>query len=230
MAGEAWSADELAEFAQSLRSLAPRSTLDRDRLIFLAGRASAVRSDPLQRVENAQTVRRPREGGHYQRRWLWPAATVVSTVCAIVLGAMLASRHPSPIDERENRLADERPRPAGTAEGPDVARVTPDVERVAPTPANNSSPPLPHVRETGGPEHFRKLSAAPSNYLSLRDLVLSEGIDAWKSDRPDARAGSEMPSEPRPVLRAGDRPGRGDPMPSMETILDSHRSSRGATL
>ena len=59
---------ELTALADSLRALAPQARLDRDALMFRAGAAAAPRP------------------------WLWPAATLVSSAAALVLGLVLVLR------------------------------------------------------------------------------------------------------------------------------------------
>lgn len=64
-------APDLTALADELRRLAPREpALDRDATLFRAGRASAP------------------------RRWLWPAATAISSLTAAVLGAVLYFQPP----------------------------------------------------------------------------------------------------------------------------------------
>ena len=63
---------DLQNLENALRQLAPAGQLQRDQLMFQAGRAST-----------------PRRG------WLWPAATAAMTVVTLTLGAALALRPPA---------------------------------------------------------------------------------------------------------------------------------------
>jgi hypothetical protein len=70
--------DELAAVEAALRSLTPAaSAVSRDRLMFLAGRASVKAASP----------HRPRQ----VRAWLWPCATAVSLLLAAVFGVLWAA-------------------------------------------------------------------------------------------------------------------------------------------
>jgi len=66
---------ELAAFERQLAGLAPiEPRVDRDRLMFAAGRASAIGV----RVETRMPA-----------RWIWPIATALSTAAALLLATML---------------------------------------------------------------------------------------------------------------------------------------------
>jgi hypothetical protein len=80
---------ELTALEQALRGLAPHpGGLDRDTLLFRAGQASVP------------------------RRWIWPAATAVSTAAGLVLGVLLAVRPPPPVVERIIHVPVPAPAPA----------------------------------------------------------------------------------------------------------------------
>jgi hypothetical protein len=99
----------LGALAEALRGLAPRAGgLDRDRLMFRAGRASAPRS------------------------WAWPLATAASTAAAVALGVLLWARpEPAPrVVERVVHLPAERPQPAG----PEAPGTAPESEASPPLP------------------------------------------------------------------------------------------------
>ena len=85
----------------ALASLDPApSAVDRDRLMFLAGAASARRG---------------------RARWLWPSTAAAAAVAAAVLGAMLAVRPAAP---PERQIAEIKPHAAPRATfavGPSVA-------------------------------------------------------------------------------------------------------------
>jgi hypothetical protein len=75
--------DELAAVEAALGSVGPGpSRLDRDRVMFLAGRASLAE---------------PSEGPTYRsRRWAWPAAFSAMTAVAATLLTILVAREPQP--------------------------------------------------------------------------------------------------------------------------------------
>lgn len=81
----------LESFAASLAALSPRASLDRDRLMYLAGQAS------VGRVLVDQASRRP-------RRWAWPVAFSTMTAVAACLLVLLASRPEPKVIERIVRV------------------------------------------------------------------------------------------------------------------------------
>lgn len=86
---------ELMAVEAALASLSPApSGVDRDRLMFLAGTASAGRS---------------------RAHWTWPAATAATTLLAVWLGAMLAVRPAAPLG---GPIAGDQPGPAGETSSP----------------------------------------------------------------------------------------------------------------
>ena len=77
--------DELTPFEAALAGLAPRvEGFDRERLIFLAGRAAALRDYGRGRLDRQQTTVR--------RHWAWPAAFSAMTAVSAALLAMLCIR------------------------------------------------------------------------------------------------------------------------------------------
>jgi len=80
--------DEVAAVEAALGSLRPAtSALDRDRAMYLAGRAAAAAGQPTPGP-------RPRPF-----TWLWPAATAASLLVAATLGAVLIGRgQPQPVE------------------------------------------------------------------------------------------------------------------------------------
>ena len=63
--------DELEDLAQALKQLSPAARIDRDRVMYLAGR---------------QSVATARVGG----AWRWPAATGLASAIAVALAVLLA--------------------------------------------------------------------------------------------------------------------------------------------
>jgi hypothetical protein len=71
--------EELAAIESALASLKPAASgVDRDRVMFLAGRMSAVTNAPLHQKQKTS--------------WLWPCATAVSLLLAIASSGMLFLR------------------------------------------------------------------------------------------------------------------------------------------
>ena len=100
--------EDLDDLEAALASLSPRgSRIDRDRLLFLAGRASAE----------------PTSGSSVRRRWLWPAATAASLTAACVLGALLAVRPETPV--RRQIVYIEQPKNTIGKQDPETRRERP---------------------------------------------------------------------------------------------------------
>ena len=95
--------DEIREVEQALARLRPSAPgIDRDRLMFMAGQASARAIDTSQTVaavavagpivaESAGLESTTANSG--LSAWLWPSATAISTLAAAVLGILLAISH-----------------------------------------------------------------------------------------------------------------------------------------
>jgi hypothetical protein len=173
---------ELAALEQQLAGLeiSPLQ-LDRDRLMFEAGRAAGRRDR-----EFAATGHRPRDGQVASvPRWFWPTTTAMLTAACVLLGAMLIWR-----DDAE-RVAQQGATPQ--ADGVAPARVPAledlrEVKRLAATPANSlwATPPT-------------------AGYLEARFIALTRGVDAWSSrsanDDTAPPADAAQPTTVRDVLR-----------------------------
>jgi len=80
--------DELAAFEAALASLSPaESRIDRDRLMYLAGR-----------VSGASAGAKPPRGGPL-RASLWPVATAASLLAAVTVVAMFLGRGPRVVEK-----------------------------------------------------------------------------------------------------------------------------------
>jgi hypothetical protein len=149
--------DEPQELERALSMLRPAaSSIDRDRFLFLAGRASAEQVRP----EFA--------------RWMWPAATVLSSLAAVVLSVLLVTR-----TEPEASRVEGLEARGHQAAVPSVANVA--VKSTVETyggPAEASAFPAPTMDETAS------AFAVESNYPRLRSFVLAYGIDALPEPAP----------------------------------------------
>ncbi|HUG89265.1 MAG TPA: hypothetical protein VML55_00425 [Planctomycetaceae bacterium] len=246
MAGEHWPEAGMSEFEQALRTLAlPASRIERDRLMFLAGRASAESvgrsSTPSTRAVGRSFTpsaclpdgREVRSTGPAlsqadgvelrptSSRWYWPAATVVSTCCAVVFGTLLIVSGGGPAAIPEQLAA------------PESDPVRPVIgERTMPEPAHgpaadqNAVAERPTTMAAAAPRKSRATAAGlfafaagsddPSrlpSYLQMRRLVLEKGVDALASSMASGHAGepvADIHASPAPTLRALDRPGHSE--------------------
>jgi hypothetical protein len=184
---------DLANLEAMLSSLAPRAAgIDRDRLMFLAGQASALplpmgqgrgEGEAMRGAASAQTAHSPdstaltltlsqRERGQ-RGRWAWPAAFSAMTALAASLLVMLVNRPGPQVVERIVRVPVERP--AAVADSPHIERDQPTLETgLASSPA-------------------RRYAAFGESYLHARDQVLAFGLDSWMRSNPSAAASSSEP-------------------------------------
>lgn len=73
--------DEDRQIEHLLASMVPReSRVNRDRVMFLAGQASALSANPSAYRRSSQ--------------WIWPASTVCAACAGLMIGAFLPARHP----------------------------------------------------------------------------------------------------------------------------------------
>jgi hypothetical protein len=161
--------DELASFEAALESLRPApSCIDRDRLMFLAGRAAAA--DRM--VGTAAGPTGPRF------RLLWPAATAVSLLVAVALGTLLAMRGP-----RQPVTRAPSPRPGIHRPG------NPGPDALEPSVSGADGTLWPALAATTPAE----LSAGRNSYLALRRAVLREGVDALPVPKSSSAAKDSLP-------------------------------------
>jgi len=152
---------QLQSLEAALAALVPRAErLDRDRLMFEAGRESVLKSAS-------------------RGRWAWPALSTAMTALAGALLVMLVLRPEPRVVERivyvrangaAEGLAHDSLRPTA-GEGNDKA---PGL-RIAP----RDTPRLPASEgavASAAPQH----PSSETPYLELRDQILQNGIDAWR--------------------------------------------------
>ena len=186
---------ELSAMEAELAQLRPRAAgLDRERLIFLAGRESV----------GAQTSR---GAGRWAGRWAWPAAFSAMTAVAATLLVMLlvGSQRPGevrlvqvpvyvPAERPVEQPVEDSPDLADGQKGPvpfDVPDRAVRRER-APDPIVRGLFALVGMDWPSGDEEEANLMAADS-YARLLDRVLEEGVDALQ--RPAAMAAPVAASE-----------------------------------
>jgi hypothetical protein len=175
---------------------APR--LDRDRLMFLAGQASALASgqqlasggcespDNFDRSHSSDIgkltlpARRMRGSG---RAWLWPASTAALAATSLALLIALVAR-PAPQTQIVYRARlIEVPVPTAPATRADVA-------------SHDPSSPAPPLAAGVRPDRTAAAAASNGNYLRSRDVALRLGLDALGSG---PRTGEE--AAPAPTYR-----------------------------
>ncbi len=165
--------EELGELQQALRSLEPLpGRLDRSRLMYLAGRASASVSPGMSDTSVA--------GVAPKWNWAWPASTAAMTLVAATLAVALAVRpQPQPRIVRKTVYVKQ---PA--ADEPDSRRPL-VFDAVPRRPASADEP--------GG------VLPAPYLSVSLRRTVLERGVDALPDV---VLSGIDPPSTSRQMLES----------------------------
>ncbi|MCH7687962.1 MAG: hypothetical protein IH899_14990 [Planctomycetes bacterium] len=168
MADKEFLSEGLSDIEDALFSLVPKSSgIDRDRLLFLAGQASAS--------QLPHTMPR--------RIRLWQITSALSTTAAVVLGVMLAVRgQPEVIHEIQfvNRNTNESP-----------AAVSPD--RTLKIENQQSTPYFPPPSYLS----FENEWSPQQSYLRRREIALNRGIDALTYLDPIPTGNSQKQTTPR---------------------------------
>jgi hypothetical protein len=197
---------ELKAIEAALASLTPRTDrLDRERLIFLAGRQSACRSTkgtvPFSLRENRDSPLREnrdsplRENRDSPRvRWGWPAAfSAMTAVAASLLVALLLQGQP----RVEVRIVKVPVEPAGNGQvvpGENLPVPPAAAPRIGPLPDKPEAFPKP-VAGSGlfalvgldwAQLYDRERPGSETSYPSLRERLLREGVDSWPAPSPGA--------------------------------------------
>jgi hypothetical protein len=168
--------DEQQELERALSTLRPpASSIDRDRFLFLAGRASAEQVRP--------------EFG----RWMWPAATALSSLAAVVLLVLLVTRT-GPGANRAETLEARGLQPPVPAVANVAVKSAPETHVETHLRSDEAiAPPVPTADETA------RVVAAESNYPRLRSFVLAYGIDALPEPAPIQKSESRSQADEEPV-------------------------------
>ncbi|HVW01906.1 MAG TPA: hypothetical protein VHB77_16255, partial [Planctomycetaceae bacterium] len=141
---------DVNDVERALRSLRPASPqLDRDRLMFLAGRASVVSAAPRNAARARPSI-------------FWPSAAAAMTLVSLGLGATLALRPPVVIER--------------VVQAPVVQQITSEKELPVPRPVES---PAPIAEATPiRPDAVAAASPrGGAQYLRLRDQAIARGIE-----------------------------------------------------
>jgi hypothetical protein len=199
---------ETRDFEQALTTLRPSAgPIDRDRLMFVAGRAMAERD-----VSQCDVAGR----GAMLAKWLWPSATALSTVAASVLGLLLAMSHrPLVVHERVYVHA---PAPVSPTTMEQPARAVPPDATLVDAVVLPGAPGMMHSQglaiaapvsrvDVARIDYAPRTSLPPSNYVQTRQVALALGVEALGSWTPSG--GVEHPTAYRDLL--GDMTGGTEP-------------------
>jgi hypothetical protein len=171
----------LSELESALASLAPKSSelqlgAERDRLMYLAGRASVeTKAAPRRRLSVLA----------------WPLTTAVMALIALSLAALL-------LHERQlhhQRLAAKSEQRQGQTVGPSNREESPADEQLHATREDSSSQSVKDGSRT---------ASAVASYVHLRRRILSEGVDALPGAGDTASPSPRNMLTPRSALEALD--------------------------
>jgi hypothetical protein len=175
------------EATQSLlKCFAPASSgIDRDRLMFLAGRAAGL-------AEAARPQPSPTSRTNGRHAWVWPAATAVMSAVSLLLAIALFVRPASSIADRDGAP----PAPAHNQPPPqlpqaDGARVVVD----SPSPVEGERVASDMRPRAASSDAVQSAGSRTRSYLRQREIALTHGIDALpESPAPAASvAGAALP-------------------------------------
>lgn len=171
---------DLQALEAALAALAPRSAaIDRDRLMYEAGRASVSTVDA---------------SGH--GRWAWPTAFSAMSAVAATLFLALMFRPPLVVERvvQAPVVKQEREGEEATGRGGDQVQDRSGLPRAVELARGGEE-----ANGQGGGEVHREEAPGPS-YLDLRDRVLAMGIETWQPSTNVAVADSPPPATYRELL------------------------------
>ncbi len=175
--------EDLKALEAQLASLVPRTDrLDRERLIFLAGRESAV-------AEHARPARRA-------GRWTWPAAFAAMTAVAAALMVMLLVQPDPEVVTRFVEVPAEPARPDTIVPAPQVKPSFLDSEHVQTQPPVAKPAGSSFWAAVGLPwleDHSENRFGRARPYPRLVQQILAEGLDSWQRP-PSAVTPSTQPA------------------------------------
>lgn len=152
--------DSLAAIEHTLAGLSPMPPrVDRDRLMFLAGRANALASEQGSPADCDGLLRISSDATMPRSSWLWPASAAAFAATSLALAVAVVFQTAS----RPTIVYRDQPVPAPFAE---LSQPTKSLV------ANSMTPTLPSDREQG------ETSGA---YLKSREVALRMGLDALGS-------------------------------------------------
>jgi hypothetical protein len=191
---------ELKAVEAELASLRPRDDrLDRERLVFLAGQASALGRQQARRTATACY----RQARPAIRPWAWPAAFAgMTAVAASLLIALVLRSGPTRVVERVRIVR--VPVAAHVEEGtPSAEDAGEDAHRSA-APGRRAFSPRPAARDWAprgnGPlsEPDWSRFGSRAEYLEMIDRMLARGVDPWRQPPALPRHGEKGPDAPAP--------------------------------
>jgi hypothetical protein len=165
--------DSLNEEDQATESLLKvfepaASGINRDRLMYLAGRASALAEAATPQPSHSLKV-----GG--DRAWIWPAATAVMSAISLALAIALLVRPAPSIADRDERV---QPAPSHRQEpqAPEAIESESLVHDSIPVEGNRVEVVV-HRSDKSAPV-APSVGASARRYLEQRELALQHGVDA----------------------------------------------------
>jgi len=177
--GEQHLAPELVALERQLLGLTPAlPRIDRDRLMFEAGRASVQMIEepsptPSLRRRGIDAAASLRAAGHHG--WFWPAATALTTAASLLLATMLVFQN------RSQFVAEQSNAPSAPDESSNITQVS------------NDLPAEQFAR--------RDWSMKPvlnDGYLGIRYIAVTAGIGALPDNFQSAATVREVPDKNKP--------------------------------
>jgi hypothetical protein len=167
--------DEDRQIEHLLASMVPReSRVNRDRVMFLAGQASALSA-------NSSADRR-------SSRWIWPASIVCAACAGLMLGAFLPARHPI-VGSRVVVEQQDAPKRLTSGEEGTKPPSAPQVASAAAVDLQPGFPPESTDRRSAVDLHEMVAKGFP--LLAFRDRMLADHGDGTALAQADPSIGSD---------------------------------------